>query len=111
MKYPINQSKICCFTSQLKIKNKKAISERGWGPLTYIILDDDRLIKLDKELKDSMVQEELLQKVDISKINKNGETFKHSLDLLMDERDRCEGRKRRYEEQKALHQSKNRYTQ
>jgi hypothetical protein len=94
------------FTLARQEYNKKAISERGWGPLTYVLLDDDRLIKMDKEYKESMVKEKEVYQVDINKINKTGETFTNTLDLLMDERDLCEGRKRRYEERKAYHKSK-----
>jgi hypothetical protein len=82
---------------------KKAIAERGWGPLNYILLDDDRLMTYNgkKEITINNVRN-----VDISTINRNGEIFNHTLDLLIDERDKSIGRKRKHEEQKKLHSSK-----
>ena len=77
---------------------KKAIAERGWGPLTYVLLDDDRLIKSDRELNKE--EQPDVSQLDINTINQTGEYFNYTLDLLMDERDKCQGRNRKHEEQK-----------
>jgi hypothetical protein len=50
--------------------------------------------------------EKYCYRLDISTINQTGESFKNALDILMDERDKCQGRKRRYDEQKAVQLSK-----
>ena len=92
--------------------NKKAIAERGWGPLTYVLLGDDRLIKfLDElDLSDKNVVDDLTTRrnlLDINTINQTGVKFNSTLDLLLEEQAKCKGRKRKHEEQMKQNISRN----
>jgi hypothetical protein len=80
---------------------KKAITERGWGPLTYVLLDDPRLIPYDNVANNKFVSD-----LEINTINKNGKVFNNTLDLLMCDCEKCSGRKRHNEEMKKLIDSK-----
>jgi hypothetical protein len=107
-----------------KTQARKAIVERGWGVLNYVLLDSPKLKKFSSSIditsnstistsNSSNEHQTSIGNVscslDLATINLNGKTAGNKLDLLIQDVSKCEGRKRKYEAMKAAsnsHQSK-----
>jgi hypothetical protein len=73
-------------------KAKKAIVERGWGPLTYVLLDHKSLQKKIQDNTDFRTHE-----LDLTTVNVFGEVLLNKLDTLIEDRLKSNERKRKYE--------------
>lgn len=73
---------------------QKAIAERGWGPLTYVLLDHHNF-------KESECLFHPIDKnaniIDLSTINQTGAAFEKRLDLLVEARSKSLARKLKYD--------------
>ena len=76
---------------------KKAVANRGWGPLNYVLLDSPKLIQLDKGMKRKLValNPELLENV-----NLDGDVAGGYIAMIFDDQLKTEGVKKRMVEQK-----------
>jgi hypothetical protein len=97
---------------------RKAILERGWLVLNYVLLDDDRLTNDTNNVEegqcfvdDKNSREET--EIDLERmrnmlrsINQTGTTYHACLDLVLTEERLCAGRQRAYLEAKAKGESK-----
>jgi hypothetical protein len=71
---------------------KKALIERGWSVLNYLLMDDERL------LASNLPPSTLSYQIPQGAANIDGPKFVNSLDEMLEERLKSEGRKRKYEE-------------
>jgi hypothetical protein len=96
---------------------KKAILERGWLVLNYVLLDDKRLIndtddgtavpadENSESDEESEIDLQAVRKI-LKNINCTGTTYLDCLDLLLQEEQKYAGRKRAYLEAKAQEDDK-----
>jgi hypothetical protein len=96
-----------CWSSTLGNVNfaKKALFERGWTVLNYCLLDDPRLLDTPKDDVDTGVSTSTCT-LNTGTINQQSERYLSTLDKLLDDRLKSDGRKRKYEEIRALTTSK-----
>jgi hypothetical protein len=79
----------------------KAIRERGWNPLNYVLLDDPRLIQEVVTTSNEVLNENNNNNEDASLNSfrhKNGMLYTSRLNSLIVEQNKCAGRKRKNEE-------------
>jgi hypothetical protein len=84
---------------------KKALFERCWTVLNYCLLDDPRLLDTPKDDVDTRVATSTCT-LNTDTINQQSERYLSTLDKLLDDRLKSDGRKRKYEEVRALTTSK-----
>jgi hypothetical protein len=91
---------------------RKAILQRGWGPLNYCLLDHPKLIRLDSDLQppatvvssvssygtipSNNTSSTITHSLSIDDINVEGPVVSSMLDLLVNNKAKSEGHKKKF---------------
>lgn len=92
-----------CWVNTLANKRfaRKAIAERGWNPLNYVLLDDKRLMRAAKPKTTTTDGGQPVSYLATTFRHKNGLVYTSRLSSLIEAENKCAGRKRRNEEVRA----------